>query len=227
MSVNVREANDTSTKARRRRTGNLPIVVNMTGKHELHFAWKFSDSAVGLFSDSPPHSKDRVPFGSIIDVRFDERTKDGNTSAYLCCSSIRSNKKYMAFKISDMLISMQVNSYTLDMQKLRLDKKERLLAQFLQLLIHAEGFSQHDPKVHLNDGRMRNGEEVQEKDIIEAGGSLVELHKFIETAKSCAIQIGALGEVPGQLAGKPRSLSSVSQERVVKGNFNLDEIKPS
>ena len=216
---NLKEANDTSTKARRPRTGNLPVVVNVLGTFDLHFVWKFSDSSVGLYSDSPPNSKDRVPFGSIIDVRFDERSKDGNLFSYLCCSSNRSNSKYVAFKISDMLISMKINSYSLELQKLKLGKKERLMAMFLQLLVHSAGFSQHDPYSHLDDGRMISGEGIQEEDLIAAGGSVVQLRSFIEVAKSCAMVIGELGEVPPQLAGKTRNLPSASKDRVVKGDF--------
>ena len=95
-----KSVNDTSSKAMSRaRTGHLPFLVKIQDKFELHIAWKYSDSTVGLFSDSPRHGK-RVPFGSVNDLKFEDRTSklDGKTYPYICCSSDRDKTRYVAFK---------------------------------------------------------------------------------------------------------------------------------
>ena len=186
----------------------MPLVANVSGRLKLHMAWKFSDSTVGLFSDSPKTVR-RVPFGSIIDVKFEERMKGNEANPYICC--LNAKKRYIAFKLTELSISIwKASEYTLMIQRLKTEKRFSLLVTYLKLLIHSRDFPGFNPDDFYEDGRRKNSEGDQEKEIVELGGSLNELHEFIEKARKSAEVVQELSEIPSKLSGKARELPDAS-----------------
>ena len=200
----------------------MPIIVKIEDVYNLHIAWKYADASTGLFSDSPRHAVNRISFGAIKDIKYDERIKEGEVevSSYLCCSSQRNSEKYVAFKFCEMLGSIwKPNAYTLEIQKMKSNGRNKLLAIYLQLLIKSEFFSLHEPHSHLADGRRIDGTELQEPDILKNGGTIGELQQFIQKAKISAEDIDNIEKVPLKLSGKPKLLGSEPEPTAKKGEY--------
>ena len=94
-----------SSSAERVRSGNFPIVVNREGTFEIHWAKKFSDSSVDLYSSDDSRVEHKTPWGSVIDVGFETllSKKKEVIADYLVAKNARSER--CAFKICELRVS--------------------------------------------------------------------------------------------------------------------------
>ena len=87
-----------SSHAERPRSGNLPIIVRMGGTFQVHWAKKYQNSTVGLYTSDEAREKEKKPFGAVKSIRFESLTnKKGDMHSYFAVINQDSNDK-VAFK---------------------------------------------------------------------------------------------------------------------------------
>ena len=92
-----------SSHAERIRTGNLPVVAQCEGVFELHWARKFSDSSVDLYSSDDSRVNNKTPWGSVQSVRFESmHNKKGQLGDYLIAKN--GCNEEVAFKITELKV---------------------------------------------------------------------------------------------------------------------------
>ena len=159
-----------------------------------------------LNSDSPRNSNNRVPFGALSDVSYEELFKNNEKKNYLSCSS--TNKIYKLFKISEINVNIwKANDFSLEIQRMKRKSEGRLLAMYMKLLIHSEEFLHYNPEIHVVDGRLIDGTGVQSPDLVQLGGSLEKFKQFRDWAKASADIVDDVKQIPSKLAGKPKDVS--------------------
>ena len=79
------------------RTAWFPLVMDVQGaSKELHIAWKYSKTALGLFSPAGSKTPTRPPRGSIIGCRLEYLTyKRNERSSYLTAESCLSKERIL------------------------------------------------------------------------------------------------------------------------------------
>ena len=87
-----------SSHAERPRTGNLPIIVQLGGTFQIHWAKKYQDSTVGLYTSDEARSKEKSPFGAVRSIQFESlANRKGDMHSYFVVTNQDSNDK-VAFK---------------------------------------------------------------------------------------------------------------------------------
>ena len=119
-----------SSRAARARTAWFPILVDVKGTMELNIGWKYSDGAIGLFSDTGSKSKTRPPWGNIIDCSLQTlKNKRNETNDYMMFQNRAYQKK--AFKCIEMNpVLSGVNDFTSCVVEMRSGGRENVLASY-------------------------------------------------------------------------------------------------
>ena len=176
----------TSSQADRPRTAFFLVLVSVGGGvREVHLGWKYADNSVGFYSDIGNRSKNRAPWGNIIDCKFtNKKNEKGEFGDYVVFENRR--RKTKGFKLDEFNSKIWgENPFTDKVVEMRSDGRNELLALYLSLLPKSQTFSQNQEGVHDGDGFRQDGTGVQLAELAEKEGSLLGFREFVEKACQC------------------------------------------
>ena len=179
-----------SSHAERLRSGSLPVVVKLDERFEVIWTKKHSDSHVTLYSSKPKSDKDKTPWGSVEEIRYEHReNKKGEAGEYIVAKNEFGERT--AFKATELNVSIwKMNEWTMDFARIAADNRFELLGKYLSMLVKSEEFRFHDPDLKVPD-----------KDLSSLGGSVEEFQRFLKKAKDSAMRIGGYQDILKELKG--------------------------
>ena len=128
---------------------------------------------------------------------------DGVTEYFFLFSCRSDSVKFFLGSMNPLL--EQVSPLGQRVQSMVTEGKLDLLADYFSLLNKAESFSNHHPGVFLKDGFRRDGQGIQEQDLVRKGGSSEHFSSFLTAAKASAHKCqdgGKTGDMSKRKAGE-------------------------
>ena len=198
---------------------------------ELHLFKRKYGGDIVLYSPSGSRSGTKVPFGNITKCEFvvgqNVKTKDMTESYQLTNEDNR--KGQFDLTLLDIFLRHQ-NEFTVKLGQLLVDKKYKLLAMYLSLLVRSKKFKDHNADIHEDNGFSKKVANGEEEDMVNLFGSKQEYLEVMRLADENATlsEIGQGSQQPSKrkitdfFSKKPPK--KLSKSEVVEKNFN-DELE--
>ena len=206
-----------SCNAERPRGGYLPIVAQRNDIFELHWARKYTDSTVGLYSADEARSSDKRPWGAVKTIEFQTLpNKRGEINSYFVATNQDQNAASLAFKVRELNMSIwELNDWTVLFTAMATDMKYELLGLYLSLLVQSEGFLNYsgtDPCFSVDLDKLHS-----------LGGSVKEMEVFIIKAKECSVKVNKTEEIVNYLSGKKKKVNCSDDVTPSRKRSRVDE----
>lgn len=200
-----------SPSPRRPRSAWFLFVTKVDDKYELHVGYKNSKGGVSEYSCSKSNASVKIPFGCPVMCEY-ILTRDGDES-FGEFQFTSSRREVMKLKLSHLnCFEGGSNAFSKKITSMVIDKNEALMAQFLTLLSHSQGYVLHREEIHTDDGEYL-------EDLIEVDGLLNEedvlkdYHDFVKAACESAQVVTRKTNDIRQFFGVKRKEDADSREK--------------
>ena len=172
-----------SARSAHTRIGWCVEVLKLGETLELHLFKRKYGGDIVLYSPSGSRSGTKVPFGNITKCEFvvgqNVKTKDMTESFQLTNEDNR--KGQFDLTLLDMFLRHQ-NEFTVKLGQLLVDKKYKLLAMYLSLLVRSKSFKDHNADLHQDNGFNKEVANDEEEDMANLFGSKQEYEEIMRLA---------------------------------------------
>ena len=176
-------------KSKRTRISWFLRVTTVEGVSQVTIGYKNTRGCVSSYTKSTAYPK--IPFGPIAKSEYSQRKVEGGEVVGVFKFT---NKSRETALLNEPFMNNlnsgndgNVDEFSKKITSMIIDKKQKLLAQYLSVLSQSSGFVHHRDEFHEKTGFLSDGTEIQERDFNSAGGSLSEFLLFTEVAKSSAV----------------------------------------
>ena len=191
------------SNAHRSRTKWGPSIHQTGEDYEFSLVYRNTRGILAPYSNSPQTAKVKIAWGSPDNCVLGTAETDGVTEYFFRFSCRSDSVKFFLGSMNPLL--EQVSPLGQRVQSMVTEGKLDLLADYFSLLNKAESFSKHHPGVFLKDGFRKDGQGIQEQDLVEKGGSGEHFRSFLTAAKASAHKCqdgGKTGEMSKRKAGE-------------------------
>ena len=174
-------------KAKRPRNSWFLQMTKVLGIYQFEIGYKNTRGNVSSYSKSKTSPK--IPFGPPLKCEYYMK-KNSDMEDYGVFNFTNKRRESAAFTESTMNnFNCGITEFSKKITSLIVEKKQKLLALYLSVLPHANGFVHHREESQDRNGFMLDGVGIQEKDLKINGGSLEDFLDFVEIAKASSTVI--------------------------------------
>ena len=219
---------DFAAKSAHSRIGWCFEVLKVGDESELHVFKRKHNGDIEIYSPSGSRAGSKVAFGKIVKCEFlnglNSRTK--TTTSIFQLTNEDNRKGTFDIQLLDMFLKEQ-NAFTAKCGQLIIDKKYKLVAMYLSLLVRSKSFSNHNQDIFDNHGFSKKKDGLQLEDLREHSGSLEEYTEFVKLAEETA----SLSNKPSQPKKRkiteffpPKEPKKLTKLETIEKNFK-DELQ--
>ena len=175
-----------TSRAKRPKNSWFLFPSKVADKFQIDIGYKSGTGKIGLYSSSPQSASVKVPWGPPMKCEFVVRRATGSEFVREFKFSNGRNQTIAFDEIILNIVECGVNQFTQKLVSLCVKGHKKLLAKYVTLAQHAEGFIHHRDVEHDQLGLMLDGTGIGEAELEEDGGSLAEYKEFINLVKENA-----------------------------------------
>ena len=205
-----------TSRARRPKNAWFLFPSKVGDKFQIDIGYKSGTGKIGLYSASPQSASVKAPWGPPTKCEFIVRR--ANESEVLNGFKF-SNGRNQTVAFDEIIFShveCGVNQFTQKLLSLCVKGHKKLLAKYVTLAQHAEGFIHHRDVEHDQLGLMLDDCGIGEAELEGLGGSLDEYKQFINLVKDNARDAIAVEEANEKGNGRKKRKSNNSGEQGLK-----------
>ena len=174
-----------TSRARRPKNAWFLFPSKVGDKFQIDIGYKSGTGKIGLYSASPQSASVKAPWGPPIKCEFIVRRAESEVVREFKFS----NGRNQTIAFDDIILNhveCGVNQFTQKLVSLCVKGHKKLLAKYVTLAQHAEGFIHHRDVEHDQLGLMLDDCGIGEAELEGLGGSLDEYKQFINLVKDNA-----------------------------------------
>ena len=178
----------TSPSAKRPRSSWFLRVTTIDDISQFEIGFKNTRGDISSFSKSKASPK--TPFGPPCKVEYlMKKIVDEESGEFKFTNKRRETVPFMESQMNNFNVDGGVNGFSRKITSLIVEKRQKLLAMYLSLLSHTDNFVHHREEYHDQNGFLLDGSGIQEKDLEQNGGMLVEFLEFVNVASTSAVTV--------------------------------------